>query len=277
MKKIIYLIIFLFPLLLSAQEQQKKFGIGIYTNTVNDLPYLVKDPNYSNIVYSGIGISNDNDYSLGLTGNYHLKNDLFLQLNVSETHRSSSIASNSQNSVESTTAPNATHVNISEIQGHLFTQADWSVALGLYYQYVIKKFAIVGGFDIKYIRHGEADYHDSIITTEFDTLSATQISKTVTKAITFETVPKGNAFGIDTHIGLNYFPFKYISVGCEISTALLYTSINGKGTNTASNINTSNDPGTYPYNYKDYSTYPQSYKKFGLDNLQGSLNVIYWF
>ncbi len=270
MKKFFCFTIVLLPFFSIAQQKQKKIGIAIQVNTVNDLSYLAQNIS----INSTPGTVNNNSYSLSIKGNYHLKNNLVLQLKISKTQRSSSFYSDSREDDISTTPPSLNHSQIFEILQNSSTQSDLVMALGLYYLYRLNKFELIGGINLEGISHGKAKSRSSREQVQVDT-TATQIETADILSTGSGIFPGGISVGVESHVGLNYYLANYISIGFEISNEFLYTKIG----------NTSNATGTYTQTYNSnppatsYSsyTYPQSYKSFDLCKPIGSLNIIYWF
>jgi hypothetical protein len=253
---IISLALLLLPfIVLSQQDSSRKFGISLNVNSVEDLPY--KDFDNSSVygAFSTSGAagvpSEDKSYSLGITANYFLSQDFALRFKVSKVNRNI-IETPSNNLISSYPISTQTY-NDSIFTRYSFNEDDWIIELGSFYQYGFKKFCFNGGFDLKYISHS--------ITKLVDT------TNDLTFASYEDNLPKGYSYGGDVFTGIDFCPSHFISIGCEFSTALLYTKFNG----------------TQQYTiYQNSALYNETvskdyYSTFKLHAPTASLNISFWF
>ncbi len=136
-----------------------------------------------------------------------------------------------------------------------FKQNEWGLAPGFFYQLYIKKMALFCGLDFEYISHGKTYIQDT--------------TSSLNGYDYYRELPKGFSAGVGSFMGFNFFPIKQLSIGGEVSFAMLHTHFAGLYHN--KRIISSTSAVDLEVFIKDRFTSTQ------LTNPRCSLSISYWF
>lgn len=250
------------PLLISVclfgqSDQSSKKSITLNINSIGELPSTGLGNIHYDKKYLNGGDEKDKSFSLGINGDYFIKDEIALRIKGVYTKRKYEEYRDTRD-IQTSNPANARRIDNLSI-----TESDLSLAFGIYYQYQKSIFVIYSGFELEYIYHTKTKLID-IVSNTAQLLSDNYVLEDVI------TVPDGNSFGVGGFIGSKLFSFKDISVGLEFSSALLYTKI-GNTVNLKDRVIS----GSPSLNFDD--AYRDSIKRFGFTEVRTSLNVSYWF
>jgi hypothetical protein len=261
------LLFLLLPCFLLAQTQTvtdtslaknfKKFGITVNLNSVGVIASNgLGNVNFENNQLIDGGDMKNRSYNLGLNLSYMMTQDWGLRLKMTTTQWNYSAYRNLLDEQPN----NPPYARTDDVR---ITSSDYSFAPGIFYQWRIKKLALIAGASVEFIIHNEEKYSDYVTQDDPNPANAYQVHNTIT-------VPSGYSVGISAFMGANYYFKNRFSVGLELSTSFLYTNIGDR-----TYINTTVISGTIiqPSSF----WYEESINSFQYGQLKGSLNISYYF
>jgi hypothetical protein len=265
LKKKSSLILLFIPCFLSAQNQTakdsaqnfKKWGVTVNLNSVGVIASNgLGNTNFENNQLIDGGDMKNRSYNLGLNLCYMMAPDWGLRLKMTTTRGNFSTYRNTLDQ-----QPN--NPQFARFDDARITSSDYSFAPGIFYQWRIKKIVLTGGGNAEFIIHNEEIYSDYVTQNDPNPANAYEIHNTVT-------VPNGYSYGIGAFMGVNYYVKPRFSLGLELSTSFLYTSIGDRTyLNTTVISGTAIQPSTFWYS--------ESINSFQYGQVIGTLNISYYF
>ncbi len=239
-----------------THEKNYKWGVGVQVNSVEGFSQYEK----SLFDYSSYSILEfewkNNSYSSGVRGIYRLNENTFLNCQAGTTQIN--LSSNSDSRTGSSAVPGAYTLGNSQI-----TEARYYCSPRIGWEMRKSKFGFNGGFAILFTSY--SDYKLEGHGNDYDA------NNTMVAYYKFHrTASGGYTTGTGAFAGFNVYLFKHISIGADVSSALIYYKLGSTITTTYEQIYPTGVPSnTYSFFY--------SRKGFEYSGEKLSFNIIYLF